>query len=80
MQLRMESLFIIVLVSIAIFGSYSITNIVSASEEGVTSASGYQDPKEDKKDSDGIGNNAIFGGNVGSGTMNPLARLHISGS
>ena len=79
MRLRTERLFIIVVVSIVIFGFCSTMNIVFASE-GVTSASGYQETKEDKKGADGIGNNAIFGGNVGIGTMNPLARLHIFGS
>jgi len=79
MRLRTERLFIIVVVSIVIFGFCSTMNIVSASE-GVTSASGYQEAKDDTKEDDGIGNNAIFGGNVGIGTMNPLARLHIFGS
>ena len=72
-------MFIIVVVSIVIFGFCSTMNIVFASE-GVTSASGYQETDDDKKGADGIGNNAIFGGNVGIGTMNPLARLHIFGS
>jgi len=79
MRLRTERLFIIVVVSIVIFGFCSTMNIVFASE-GVTSASGYQEADDDKKGADGIGNNAIFGGNVGIGTMNPLARLHIFGS
>jgi hypothetical protein len=55
-------------------------NIVFASEEGFTSATGYQETRDDKKGADAIGNNAIFGGNVGIGTMNPLAKLHIFGS
>jgi hypothetical protein len=55
-------------------------NIVFATEEGFTSASGFHETDDDKKDADGIGNNAIFGGNVGIGTMNPLAKLHIFGS
>jgi len=79
MRLRTERMFIIVVVSIVIFGFCSTMNIVFASE-GVTSASGYQETDDDKKGADGIGNNAIFGGNVGIGTMNPLARLHIFGS
>lgn len=79
MELRTERLFIIVVVSIVIFGFCSTMNNVFASE-GVTSASGYQETDGDKKGADGIGNNAIFGGNVGIGTMNPLAKLHISGS
>lgn len=79
MRLRTERMFIIVVVSIVIFGFCSTMNIVFASE-GVTSASGYQETDDDKKGADGIGNNAIFGGNVGIGTMNPLARLHVFGS
>ena len=78
-KLRTERLFIVVVVSIVIFGFCSTMNMVSASE-GVTSASGYQEIDDDEKGADGIGNNAIFGGNVGIGTMNPLARLHIFGS
>ena len=80
MGLRMEKMFIIVVVSLVIFGFCSTMNIVFAVEEGFTSAAGYQDDKDDKKGADGIGNNAIFGGNVGIGTMNPLAKLHIFGS
>ncbi len=79
MGLRTERLFIITVVSIVIFGLCSTINMVSA-DEGVTSASGYQEPDDDEKGTGGIGNNAIFGGNVGIGTMNPLARLHIFGS
>ncbi len=78
MGLRTERLFIIILVSIVIFGFCSTIKMVSA-EEGVTSASGYQEINEEEG-AGGIGNNAIFGGNVGIGTMNPLARLHIFGS
>ena len=80
MVLRTEKMFIIVVVSLVIFGFCSTMNIVFAVEEGFTSATGYQDAKDDKKGADGIGNNAIFGGNVGIGTMNPLAKLHIFGS
>lgn len=80
MQLKTERLFLTIFISLVIFGIYSVTNVAYAQEEGVTSASGYQEPKDDKKGTDGIGNNAIFGGNVGIGTMNPLARLHIFGS
>ena len=79
MRLRTERLFIIVVVSIVIFGFCSTKNMISASE-GFTSASGYQETNDDEKGADGIGNNAIFGGNVGIGTMNPLAKLHIFGS
>ena len=79
MRLRTERLFIIVVVSIVIFGFCSTRNMISASE-GFTSASGYQETNDDEKGADGIGNNAIFGGNVGIGTMNPLAKLHIFGS
>ncbi len=79
MGLRTERLFIIVVVSIVIFGLCSTMNMVSA-DEGVTSASGYQEIDDDEKGAGGIGNNAIFGGNVGIGTMNPLARLHVFGS
>ena len=79
MKLRTERLFIVVVVSIVIFGFCSTMNMVSASE-GVTSASGYQEIDDDEKGADGIGNNTILGGNVGIGTMNPLARLHIFGS
>ncbi|MCP4254282.1 MAG: hypothetical protein GY775_12905 [Candidatus Scalindua sp.] len=79
MGLRTERLFIITVVSIVIFGLCSTINMVSA-DEGVTSASGYQEPDDDEKGTGGIGNNAIFGGNVGIGTMNPLARLHVFGS
>ncbi len=78
MGLRTERLFVIILVSIVIFGFCSTIKMVSA-EEGVTSASGYQEINEEEG-AGGIGNNAIFGGNVGIGTMNPLARLHIFGS
>lgn len=80
MGLRTERMFIIVVASLVIFEFCSTMNIVSASEEGVTSASGYQETDDDEKSVDGIGNNAIFGGNVGIGTMNPLAKLHIFGS
>ncbi len=80
MRLRTEKLFIIVVVSIVIFGFCSTMNTIFASDEGITSASGYQETDDDKKGADGIGSNAIFGGNVGIGTMNPLARLHIFGS
>ena len=79
MKLKMERLFIVVVVSVVIFGFCSTMTMVSA-DEGVTSASGYQEIDDDEKGADGIGNNAIFGGNVGIGTMNPLARLHIFGS
>jgi hypothetical protein len=80
MGLRTEKMFIIVVVSLVIFGFCSTMNIVLASEEGFTSATGYQETRGDKKGADAIGNNAIFGGNVGIGTMNPLAKLHIFGS
>ncbi len=80
MGLRTERMFIMVVVSLVIFGFYSTMNIVFATEEGFTSASGFHEANDDKKDADGIGNNAIFGGNVGIGTMNPLAKLHIFGS
>ena len=80
MGLRMEKMFIIVVVSLVIFGFCSTMNIVFAVEEGFTSATGYQETRDDKKGADAIGNNAIFGGNVGIGTMNPLAKLHIFGS
>ena len=80
MRLRTEMMFIMVVVSLVIFGFCSTMNIVFATEEGFTSASGFHETNNDKKDADGIGNNAIFGGNVGIGTMNPLAKLHIFGS
>ena len=80
MRLRTEMMFIMVVVSLVIFGFCSTMNIVFATEEGFTSASGFHETNDDKKDADGIGNNAIFGGNVGIGTMNPLAKLHIFGS
>ncbi len=80
MGLRTEKMFIIVVVSLVIFGFCSTMNIVFALEEGFTSATGYQETRDDKKGADAIGNNAIFGGNVGIGTMNPLAKLHIFGS
>ncbi len=80
MRLRTEMMFIMVVVSLVIFGFCSTMNIVFATEEGFTSASGFHEANDDKKDADGIGNNAIFGGNVGIGTMNPLAKLHIFGS
>ncbi len=80
MGLRTKMMFIIVVVSLVIFGFCSTMNIVFASEEGFTSASGYNETNDDEKGADGIGNNAIFGGNVGIGTMNPLARLHVFGS
>jgi len=80
MGLRTERMVIMVVVSLVIFGFCSTMNIVFASEEGFTSATGYQETNDDEKVSDGIGNNAIFGGNVGIGTMNPLAKLHIFGS
>ncbi len=80
MGLRTEMMFFIVVVSLVIFEFCSTMNIVFASEEGFTSATGYQETNDDEKGSDGIGNNAIFGGNVGIGTMNPLAKLHIFGS
>ncbi|MFV1976163.1 MAG: hypothetical protein ACC651_10470 [Candidatus Scalindua sp.] len=80
MGLRMEKMFFMIVVSLVIFGFCSTMNIVFAVEEGFTSATGYQDAKDDKKGADAIGNNAIFGGNVGIGTMNPLAKLHIFGS
>ncbi len=80
MRLRTERLYIIAVVSLVIFGFCSTMNIVFASEEGFTSATGYQETNDDEKGSDGIGNNAIFGGNVGIGTMDPLAKLHIFGS
>ena len=73
-------MFIMVVVSLVIFGFCSTMNIVFATEEGFTSASGFHETNNDKKDADGIGNNAIFGGSVGIGTMNPLAKLHIFGS
>ena len=79
MGLRTERLFIILVVSIVIFGFCFTINMVSA-DEGVTSASGYQEIEDDEEGAGAIGNNAIFGGNVGIGTMNPLARLHIFGS
>jgi hypothetical protein len=79
MKLIKERLFIIVVVSIVISGFCSSRNMVSATED-VTSASGYQESDDNEKGADGIGSNAIFGGNVGIGTMNPLARLHIFGS
>ncbi len=80
MGLRTEMMFIIVVVSLVIFGFCSTMNTVFAAEEGFTSASGYNETNDDEKGADGIGNNAIFGGNVGIGTMNPLAKLHIFGS
>ena len=80
MRLRTEMMFIMVVVLLVIFGFCSTMNIVFATEEGFTSASGFHETNDDKKDADGIGNNAIFGGNVGIGTMNPLAKLHIFGS
>lgn len=80
MGLRTERIFILIIVSLVVFGFCSAMNIVFASEEGFTSATGYQEINDDKKGTDGIGNNAIFGGNVGIGTMNPLAKLHIFGS
>jgi len=80
MRLRTEMMFIMVVVSLVIFGFCSTMNIVFATEEGFTSASGFHETDDDKKDADGIGNNAIFGGSVGIGTMNPLAKLHIFGS
>lgn len=75
MRLRTERLFVAVIIILVIFWFFSTFNRVSVSEEGFTSASGFQET-----DDDGIGNNAIFGGNVGIGTMNPQAKLHISGS
>ncbi len=80
MGLKTEMMFLIVVVSLVFFGFCSTMNIVFASEEGFTSATGYQETNDDEEGSDGIGNNAIFGGNVGIGTMNPLAKLHIFGS
>ena len=80
MRLRTEMMLIMVVVSLVIFGFCPIMNIAFATEEGFTSASGFHEANDDKKDADGIGNNAIFGGNVGIGTMNPLAKLHIFGS
>ncbi len=79
MRLKVERLFIVVVVSVVIIGFCSTMNMVSASE-GVTSASGYQEIEDDEKDTGGVSNNTILGGNVGIGTMNPLARLHIFGS
>lgn len=63
MKLIMKRLFIIVVVSIVIFGFCSTRNMVSASE-GVTSASGYQETDDNESGADGIGNNTILGGNV----------------
>ena len=80
MGLRKEMMFFIVVVSLVIFEFCSTMNIVFASEESFTSASGYNKTNDDEKGADEIGNNAIFGGNVGIGTMNPLAKLHIFGS
>ncbi len=80
MGLRTERMVIMVVFSLVFFGFCSTMNIVFASEEGFTSATGYQETNDDEKGPDGIGNNAIFGGNVGIGTMNPLAKLHIFGS
>ncbi len=79
MRLKKERLFIIVIISTVILGFYSTLYMVSA-DEGVTSASGYQEIEDGEEGAGAIGNNAIFGGNVGIGTMNPLARLHIFGS
>jgi hypothetical protein len=57
------------------------TTKVAFTEDRTSSASGFGDSEQDDKDKGDIGNcNTLFGGNVGIGTGDPKAKLHIGGS
>ncbi|MFQ5786770.1 MAG: hypothetical protein ACE5H1_02195 [Thermodesulfobacteriota bacterium] len=73
-------LFITVLLS-AVISFYSIDKIVFAEDSGFSSASGIDEYRQDDKDKENsINGNALFGGNVGIGTTDPQAKLHIGGT
>ncbi len=60
---------------------YSIDEIVFAEDYDFSSASGIDEYRQDDKDKEkNINGNALFGGNVGIGTTDPQAKLHIGGA
>ncbi len=67
-----------------IFGCCCFGKIVFSDEEGFTTASGFGgrfsgEDDSGEKSGESIDGNALFGGNVGIGTREPQARLHIGG-
>ncbi len=81
MRWKLGLTFIVIIVSLVVFGFCSESKIIFSNDSSFTSASGFSDTEQDDKDSGEVINcNTLFGGNVGIGTADPKAKLHVGGS
>ncbi len=84
MKIRLGKLYLSTLYISMIFGFCSAHQLVFSEEDSFTTASGFEGSLEseddrENKSGENIDGNALFGGNVGIGTREPQARLHIGG-
>jgi hypothetical protein len=82
MKWKLGLLFMFVIVSLVVISFCSESKILFSNDSNFTSVSGFSDNEhDDDKDKEETMNcNTIFGGNVGIGTADPKAKLHIGGS
>lgn len=85
MEVKPGRLFFTAVFFLAVFEFCCFQKRAFSGEESFTAASGFnrsfENGEEDKENNGGenINGNALFGGNVGIGTREPQARLHIGG-
>jgi hypothetical protein len=81
MKRELRCLFIVTVLSLVVIGLCSVSRIVFAEDSSFTSASGFDENEQDDEDRENtINGNALFGGNVGIGTVAPTEKLEVVGT
>ncbi|GJQ57201.1 MAG: hypothetical protein D8M57_16980 [Candidatus Scalindua sp. AMX11] len=83
MEIKLGRLYVTAVFFGVILGVSPFHKIAFSEEESFTAASGFNrnfsNDDDEEKSGENVGGNALFGGNVGIGTNEPQAKLHIGG-